>query len=148
MARREFHFVEFAHIPGAEYEPTRIGITPNLFDERCELVDLDGLGRFGPGRWSSAPATPLCTVDGPEFAGLIGPLVPDRDAVGLKRSGVRVASNEPEQLVNDGLQVQLLGGDQRKSLPQVETHLIAERTQCPGAGTVELSGSTGEDVID
>src|SRR5690606_32087389 len=41
-------------------------------------------------------------------------------------------------LVDDRAQVQLLGGDQRKALAQVEAHLPAEHAAGAGAGAVGL----------
>jgi hypothetical protein len=39
------------------------------------------------------------------------------------------ALQEPEELVNDGFDVQLLGGDERETLRQIEAHLPAEQAQ-------------------
>jgi Asp/Glu/hydantoin racemase len=37
--------------------------------------------------------------------------------------------------------VQLLGSDQRKALDEVESHLLAEKAECSGAGAIALGGS-------
>ena len=46
---------------------------------------------------------------------------------------------KPDQLVDDRLQVQLLGGDQRKAVGQIEAHLVAEHAERAGAGAVGLA---------
>ena len=61
------------------------------------------------------PGAPLLAVDRAQFAVRVRPFVPDADAVLLQPAHVGVAAQEPQQLVDDGLQVQLLGGDQRKA---------------------------------
>jgi hypothetical protein len=95
-----------------------------------------------PGR----PGAPLVAVDGAEIALLVGPFVPDGDAVVLQVLDVGVAPQEPEQFVDDGLEVDLLGGEQGKALAQVEAHLVAEYREGAGAGAVVLAGAVGHDV--
>ena len=56
-------------------------------------------------------------------------------------------AQEPEQLVDDRLQVQLLGGDQREALGEVEAHLMAEHRERAGAGAVALLHAVGEHVL-
>src|ERR1041384_1706295 len=80
------------------------------------------------------PPPPLLAVDRTELAVLVGPLVPDRHAVLLQVAHVRVALQEPQQLVDDRLHVQLLGREQRKALREVETHLAAEHGARARAG--------------
>ena len=74
----------------------------------------------------------------------VGPFVPDPHAALLQPAGVGVAAQEPEQLVDDALQVHLLGGEQRETLLEVEAHLIAERRESAGAGAVVLSDAVGK----
>src|SRR5581483_10945503 len=83
----------------------------------------------------------------PEVAILVGPFVPDGDAVVLQISDVGVAFEEPEQLMHDRLQRQPLGGQHRKTRRQVEAHLVAEDRQRPGAGAVVLLRAIGEDAF-
>ena len=52
---------------------------------------------------------------------------------------IRVAAQEPEQLVDDGAQMQFLGRNDRKTLAQIETHLIAEHAESPGTGPIIFS---------
>ena len=87
---------------------------------------------------------PLVTVDRAELAVFIGPFVPDLHAALLQPAHVGVAGDEPEQLVDDRLQVQFLGREQREAPGEVEAHLRAEDRQGPGAGPVGLPGATRE----
>jgi hypothetical protein len=75
----------------------------------------------------AAPANPLRAVNRTEFSRfLVGPLVPDRDSFFIQRTHVRVALQEPEQLVDDRFEMKLLRGEERESLAQVEPRLRAE----------------------
>src|SRR4030095_11282923 len=69
---------------------------------------------------------------------LVGPLVPDPDSILGQVAGVGIAGEEPEKLVDDGVHMQLLGGDERKAFRQVEAHLVAEDGKRPGSGSVGL----------
>src|SRR5580765_49341 len=82
---------------------------------------------------------PLIAVHRPELAVLVRPFVPDRHAALLQPAHVGVAAQEPEQLVEDRLDVQLLGGEQREAVAQVEAQLPAEHRQRAGAGAVGLA---------
>ncbi len=70
---------------------------------------------------------PLHAVDRTELARGIRPLVPDRDAVLLQPPDVRLAAQEPQQLVRDRLEVHALRRDEREALREVEADLAAER---------------------
>ena len=107
------------------------GIAPDLRDHVRELVDVPAAGR--------RPRAPLVAVDRPELAVRVGPFVPDRDAVGLEVGDVRLAAQEPQELVHDRLRVHLLGREQREPARQVEAHLVAEHGQRAGAGAVVLA---------
>src|SRR5579872_7495343 len=58
---------------------------------------------------------------------------------------VGVAFEEPQQLVDDRFQRQLLGGQHRKSGAKIEAHLVAEDRQRPGAGAVRLLRAVTQD---
>jgi hypothetical protein len=45
--------------------------------------------------------------------------------------------------MHDGLEVDLLGGHQRKTLVQVKAHLVAEHAFGAGAGAVGLEDAVG-----
>src|SRR5262245_502590 len=86
-------------------------------------------------------------IDRPEVAALVGPFVPDRDAVLVEIFDVGVAGQEPKQLVDDRLEMQLLGGDERKALGEIKAHLMPEHRQRAGAGAVTLLRTVGEDPL-
>src|SRR3546814_4078633 len=86
------------------------------------------------------PATPLDAVDGAEFTVLVGPLVPDGDAVLVQPRHVGVAAQEPQEFVDYRLEVDLLGGDERTAVGKIETHLVTEDAAGAGSGS---SGSGG-----
>src|SRR5882672_10905594 len=82
---------------------------------------------------------PLVAVYRAELAVLVGPLVPDRHAALLQPAHVGVAAQEPEQLVEDRLEVQLLGGEQREAFAEREAQLPAEERERAGAGAIALA---------
>ena len=94
------------------------GSGADLLDDLRDLVDVPAVGR--------RPRAPLVAVDRPEVAVGVGPLVPDRDAAVLEPLDVGVAAQEPQQLGEHRPGVDLLGGDQREPLGEVEAHLVAE----------------------
>ena len=76
-----------------------------------------------------APVAPLRAVDAAQVAVLVRPLVPDRHAVFVEIFDVRVAAQKPEQLVNDGLGVQLFRGEQRETIRAADTAICAPNTE-------------------
>ncbi|KAG0945322.1 hypothetical protein G6F31_014476 [Rhizopus arrhizus] len=133
VARHQRHLRKLAHVPGADHQPARIGVALDLVQQPLHLVDRTAIG----GR----PAAPLLAVDRAEIAFLVGPLVPDAHLVVLQVADVGIALQEPQQLVDDRAQVQLLGGDQREAVVEVEAHLPAEHAAGAGAGAVALFGA-------
>ena len=83
-------------------------------------------------------------IDRPQLAILVGPFVPDADAMLLEPMDIGFAAQEPEQFIDDGFEMHLLGGDQRKTVGQVEAHLMAEDRARAGAGAVALFHALGE----
>ena len=65
-----------------------------------------------------------------------GVVIPDMDPVFDQILNIRIATEKPQQFVDDTLQEDLLGGQQRESLLQVKAHLVAEDTLRAGAGAV------------
>ena len=63
----------------------------------------------------------------------------------LQPAHIGFAAQEPEQLVDDGFEMQLLGGDQRKAVGQIEAHLVAEDRARARAGAVALFHALFED---
>ena len=88
------------------------------------------------------------TIDGTEFAVLVGPFVPDTDTMFLKVLHVGIALEEPQQFVNDRLQVELLCGEQGETVVEVVTRLGAEDADGAGACTVTFLCSFGEDAVE
>ena len=106
----------------------RIRVFLQSFDEVNDLVEVTAVMGW--------PGAPLIAVDRPEVTVGIGPFVPDMDAVFLQIGNIGIALQEPEQLMDDGFQMQLLGGQHREAVGQIKTHLIAEDRACPGAGAI------------
>jgi hypothetical protein len=138
VARQQCHFFQFTHIPGAYQDAARIRIAAQLLHHLSELIDVASVG----GR----PISPLLAIHGAEFALLVRPFVPDADVMIAQIFDVGVAAQEPQKLINDRPQVQLLGGHQRKAILKVEAHLITEHAQRAGSGAIALGGAVQPDV--
>ena len=78
----------------------------------------------------------------------IGPLVPDGDAVFLQVFDVGVPGYEPQEFIDNGLEVHFLGGEEGKAFGEVETHLIAENALRTGSGAVFLHYAVGPDMSE
>ena len=136
VTRGEGHARQVGHVPRADDQPARIRVVPDPLDHRRELVDVASVGR--------RPRAPLVAVDRAEVAGLVGPLVPDRDVVLVQPRDVRVAADEPDQLADDGRDVDLLRRHEREAGAQIEAHLGPEDGERPGAGAVVLADALVE----
>ena len=99
-----------------------------------DLIDVSAI-RSGPG----APLYPVYRSEVTRFG--VGPFVPDGDTALLQPPCIAVAAEEPQQLIDDAFQMQLLGGDQRKAFIQVKTHLIAEDAFSACAGAIGLENA-------
>src|SRR5262249_34867024 len=128
MAGWERHLVELADVPGAHHVAAGIRVALQVFHDLRHLVDLAAVRR--------RPETPLPAIDWPEIAVFVRPLVPNCHAMLVEVTHVGRALQEPEQFVDDRFHVQLLGGDERKTLRQVKAHLAAEQAQGTGSGAV------------
>src|SRR5690606_2271177 len=128
MTRRQRHPLELADVPCADDDSPRVRIAADQLDGPCNLIDLASVGRL--------PPAPLRAVYGAELAALVRPLVPDRDPIAAQILDVRVAGQEPQQLVNDRAQMQLLRRQQRKAFAEVEAHLMTEHAERSRAGAV------------
>src|SRR4029077_7251027 len=100
----------------------------DLIDHAADLIDVRAICR--------RPGAPLVSVDWPEVSVRVGPLVPDGDLVLVQEANVRIPSEKPKQLVDDRAKVQLLCGQQRKPVAEVEAHLVAKDAERSGAGAV------------
>ena len=130
MAWRQLHPLDVRHVPGGDDQAARIGVAADLLEEPGDLIVGAAV--------RTLPRAPLLAVDGPKVAAGVGPFVPDGDAMLLEIGDVGVAVQEPDKLVHDRLQVQLLGGDQGKALVQVEANLPSKQRADAGAGAVAL----------
>ena len=130
MAGCERHFVDLTGVPGADDQAARVRVGLDLFNDAGNLV----YGRTIRRR----PGAPLHSVHRAQFAVFIGPLVPDGDSMVAQVAYVRFSLKKPQQFVDDGLEMQFLGGQRRERPAQVEAHLVAEDTQRAGAGAVRF----------
>src|SRR5690606_11645964 len=137
VARRELHRGQVADVPRADDLAPRVGLVADLSNQLGDLVDVASVG--------SGPVAPLLAVDRPEVAVGVGPFVPDADAVLLQVAHVGVALQEPQQLVHDRTDVQLLRRDEREAVGEVETHLVTEYRAGAGAGPVGSIDAVAED---
>ena len=93
------------------------------------------------------PCAPLVAIHGSQFTVLIGPLVPDAHPMFLQIAHIRVTLQEPQQFVHDALEMEFLGGEQGKSLLQIETHLVAEEAHRARARAVALERTLTQDAV-
>src|SRR3954454_7550792 len=110
MARRQGHRSEVGHVPGAHDQTARFRVAADLLDHISDLVD--GF------RLAAGPRSPLVAIYGSELALFVGPLVPNRYAMLVEIANVRIAAEKPQQLVDDRLDVNFLGRDQRETRGQ------------------------------
>jgi hypothetical protein len=108
--------------------------------ERAHLIDHRAV--------ALGPEAPLMPVHRTKVAVFIGPFVPDGHAVVVQILDVRIAVQEPQQLVDHALHVNTLGRDDRKPLRQIETQLTAKRADRPRAGPVHLASAAFENVFE
>ncbi len=73
VAGRKPHVREVPDIPGADDVTSGIGVVTNRIEHAANLIDLTPVGR--------SPRPPLGAIDRAEIPGLVGPLLPDLDAV-------------------------------------------------------------------
>ncbi len=139
MAGGQRHLVELPDVPGVHDEPATVRIGANLFDDVGELVDRAAV--------AGLPRAPLFPVHRPQVASLVGPCVPDRDAMLGEVPGVGVAGNEPQQLMENGSSVQLLGGHHGESLGEIESHLMAKHAAGSDARPIGLGDAFVEHTL-
>jgi hypothetical protein len=128
VARRERHLVQLADIPRRYDVSARVRIVLQTLDQLCDLIDVPAT--------REGPRAPLAPVHRSEIAGLVRPLIPDRHAVLVQIADIGVAGEKPQKLVDNRLEMQLLGSQQRKAAGQIKAHLMAENGERPGPGPV------------
>ena len=139
MAGRQCHPVQLAHVPCRDDNAARIRVVFDLLNRDLDLVDHAAIDGF--------PRAPLLAVHRAEIVVLVRPLVPDRDAILFEIFGIGAALQKPQQFVDDGFQVALLGGDQREALGEIKTHLVTEHAGGAGAGAVGFMGAVFQHVL-
>lgn len=118
MTGGEGHLVKFAHVPGADDQASGVGVLANLLNDLRDLVHCIPIGL--------TPRAPLDAVDPTEVPFFIGPFIPDRDLMVVEELQVGLSSEEPKELIDNGLEVSFLGGNQRKPFAQIKSQLMAE----------------------
>ncbi len=116
MAGRQRHLVDVSRIPSRDNHPAGVGIVLYHIHHLGYLVDSTP--------FIIGPRAPLRTIEWPKLAIFVSPLVPDSHAIFLQELHVGVARKEPEKLVDDGFQMELLRGEQGETLAHRETHLM------------------------
>ena len=71
-----------------------------------------------------------------EFTVFVSPLVPDAHPVVFQLLDIGVATQKPQQLVDNRLKMKFLGGEEREALFKIKPHLIAEDTDSTSARAV------------
>ena len=140
MAWGQRHPVDLPGIPGADDVAAAVGILFQILHDACDLIDFASFRR--------PPPAPLRSVDRAEIAVLIRPLIPDGDAVLLEIADVGVPFEKPEQLVDDGAEVELLRGEQREAAREVKALLCPEDGERSRPGTVFLPRPVIEDEVE
>src|SRR5262249_19006832 len=131
VTRRKRHAIDVGRIPGTHDVAPRIRFFPQRLDDLADLVDLAAFGR--------APVAPLVAVDRSELARGVGPFVPNAHAALLQPPHIGVAAQEPQELVDDGLEMQLLRREKREGGLEREAQLPAEHRERAGPGAVALA---------
>ena len=84
---------DLTHIPGRHYMTSRTGIRIDLLQHPSDLINVPSISRW--------PGAPLIAVNGTQVAVLVGPFVPDRHTIFVKRMDVRVTFQKPEQFADN-----------------------------------------------
>src|SRR5882724_2216428 len=93
VARRQRHLRNLTHVPRVDDQSPGVRIGFDLIDHLTDLIDRAPVRR--------PPRSPLRAIDGSQFSVFAGPLVPDVDAVLPQVVDAGVASQKPQQLVDD-----------------------------------------------
>ena len=140
VARRQFHRGHLSDIPRADHDAAAVGRAFYLVDDLGYLVDGATIA-VGPG-------APLTAIDGTQVTVLVGPFIPDAHAVLLQPAHIGVATQEPQQFVDDGLEMHLLGCEQRETVGEVAAQLIAEHAARTGPCAVLLVHTIFHHMLD
>ncbi len=130
VAGHEGHISQIRNVPRTYDDAAAVRLFSDEANGFGHLVVLDAV--------RSGPTAPLFPIHWAEVPVLIGPLVPDANAVVPEVANVGVSLQEPQQLVNNRRDVNALCGHERKAFAEVETHLMAEDAQGARARPVFL----------
>ena len=139
MTWRQSHLRKLPHIPCAHDVSSAIWVGPDGLDHLLDLVDMTTV-------WCR-PRTPLVSVNRSQVALGVSPFIPDGDAVVVEPLDIGRPAQEPQQLAEDAAGMQLLGGKQRESFTQVETHLVTEHAARASASAVGLLHAMSKYVV-
>ena len=139
VARRQRHLIDETRVPRGNDVAAGIRVGLDLLHQLGNLV---GVGAVGVG-----PTTPLVAVDRTEVAVLIGPFVPNPHAVVLEVLDVGIALQKPQQLMDDGAQVQFFGGQHRKAFLQIKAHLVAKTPDGTSSCAVFAQVAVGQQMV-
>src|SRR5690606_17327331 len=171
------HLLDIRHVPCTDDDSPGIRSRPDHLDRLRDLVDLPTVQRPPTTPLGSVHGPKLAVAGSkvvvvphhrhelrelllPRIAinlrhGLPGldeprserPLIPDRNAIVYEVLDVGASLEEPQQLVDNALHVQLFGRNRREPLLEIETHLMAEDAQRPCAGAIVLPGAIVQNVL-
>ena len=88
------------------------------------------------------------TVNRTQVAIFIGPFVPNRNLVIVQVLDIRIALQEPQQLVNDAAQVEFLGREAREALGKVKASLAAKHRTSAGASAVRTVHTVIDNIFE
>lgn len=111
-----------------------------LIDDILNLVDSLA------GRRSPAP--PLSSVNPSEVPVRVGPFIPDGDLVFIKVFDIGVAAKKPKEFVNYRTQVNFFGGQERKAVPHIKSHLMAKNADGSRACAIRFFDSIQQDFVE
>ena len=136
---RESHTIHLRHIPGADDVTTTPGIFLQPANEAIDLINAATV--------AIRPMAPLRTVHGPQFAVFISPFIPDSHAIFLQITHIGAAHEEPQQLVNDGAQMQFFRGETGEPFSQIKTNLTSENANGSRTGAILTGHAMRQHII-
>ena len=140
MTRRQRHLIDLSHVPCGDDHATGIGIILQLIQHILDLVYRTS--------FIVGPRAPLVTIHGTQFSILISPLVPDADTVFLEVFHVGIAFQEPEQFVDDTLQMEFFRGQQGEPIVEVITTLGTKDADGTCSCTVTFLSAFCQDAVE
>ena len=168
VTRRQSHLLDIRNIPRRNDNSTRVGALGNQIDRLLNLVDSLAIRAWPRAPLIAiymvqiAELIPLnrrvdtllcCTQEllhsNRQNARLhaqlvvvaVGVVIPNMYAIINEIFDIGVTIEEPQKFVNNALQKDLLGGQQREALGEVEAHLVSEHRFCTCTCAVGLNNT-------